>query len=77
MQTMLPLCAPKIILGAGADTVTLPGLIYEEYGFGTRFALDELASMADTGQGYVLMDGSGYLYGVAQPYDSIDETKSI
>ena len=52
--------AKKQFTGAGSDTVTMPGLIYEEYGFGTRFALDELASMADTGQGYVLMDGSGY-----------------
>jgi len=63
--------AKKQFTGAGSDTVTMPGLI-----FGTRFALDELASMADTGQGYVLMDGSGYLYGVFV-IDSIDETKSI
>jgi len=68
--------AKKQFMGAGEDSVTLPGLIYEEYGFGSRFALDELASMADTGQGYVLMDGSGYLYGVFV-IDSIDETKSI
>ena len=60
----------------GEDSVTLPGLIYEEYGFGSRFALDDLASMADTGQGFVLMDGSGYLYGV-YVIDSIDETKSF
>ena len=68
--------AKKQFMGAGEDTVTLPGLIYEEYGFGSRFALDELASMADTGQGFVLMDGSGYLYGV-YVINSIDETKSI
>lgn len=66
----------KQFMGAGEDTVTLPGLIYEEYGFGSRFALDEVASMADTGQGFVLMDGSGYLYGV-YVINSIDETKSI
>jgi phage protein U len=68
--------AKKQFMGAGADSVTLPGLIYEEHGFGTRFALDELAGMADTGQGFVLMDGSGYLYGIFV-IDSIDETKSI
>lgn len=68
--------AKKQFMGAGEDTVTLPGLIYEEYGFGSRFALDEVASMADTGQGFVLMDGSGYLYGV-YVINSIDETKSI
>ncbi len=66
----------KQFTGAGEDSITLPGLIYEEYGFGTRFALDELASMADTGQGFVLMDGSGYLYGV-YVINSIDETKSV
>ena len=66
----------KQFMGAGDDTVSLPGLIYEEYGFGTRFALDDLASMADTGQGFVLMDGAGYVYGV-YVIDSIDETKSI
>ena len=68
--------AKKQFMGTGEDTVTLPGLIYEEYGFGSRFALDEVASMADTGQGFVLMNGSGYLYGV-YVINSIDETKSI
>ncbi|AMW79759.1 oxidoreductase [Acinetobacter sp. TGL-Y2] len=67
--------AKKQYTGVGSDTVTLPGLIYEEYGFGRRYAIDELASMASTGQGFVLMDGSGYLYGV-YVIDNIDETKS-
>ena len=68
--------AKKQFMGSGQDSVSLPGLIYEEYGFGSRFALDELASMADTGQGFVLMDGSGYLYGF-YVIDNIDETKSF
>ncbi len=63
-------------IGAGDDIVTLPGLIYQEYGFGNRYSIDELAAMADTGQGFVLVDGSGYLYGV-YTIDSIDETKQI
>ena len=63
-------------IGSGEDTVSLPGLIYQEHGFGNRFAIDDLAAMADTGQGFVLVDGSGYLYGVYN-IDSIDETKSI
>lgn len=63
-------------IGSGEDSITLPGLIYQEHGFGNRFAIDELAAMADTGQGYVLVDGSGYLYGVYN-IDSIDETKQI
>ena len=67
--------AKKQYTGVGSDTITLPGLIYEEYGFGYRFAVDELATMASTGQGFVLMDGSGYLYGV-YVIDNIDETKT-
>lgn len=63
-------------IGSGDDIITLPGLIYHEHGFGNRFALDELAAMADTGQGFVLVDGSGYLYGV-YTIDSIDETKQV
>lgn len=63
-------------IGSGEDSITLPGLIYQEHGFGNRFAIDDLAAMADTGQGYVLVDGSGYLYGVYN-IDSIDETKQI
>lgn len=66
----------KQFIGQGEDTVTLPGLIYEAENIGTRFALDDLATMADTGQGYVLMDGSGYSYGV-YVIDNIDETRSI
>lgn len=68
--------AKKQFTGAGEDTVTLPGLIYEEYGFGQREAIETLASMASTGQGYVLMDGTGFLYGV-YIIDSIDETKQV
>lgn len=63
-------------IGSGDDIITLPGVIYQEYGFGNRFAIDELASMADTGQGFVLVDGSGYIYGVFT-IDNIDETRQV
>ncbi|ENX35793.1 phage tail protein [Acinetobacter courvalinii] len=63
-------------IGSGDDIITLPGVIYQEYGFGNRFSIDELASMADSGQGFVLVDGSGYLYGV-YTIDNIDETKQV
>lgn len=63
-------------VGPGDDIITLPGVIYQEYGFGNRFSIDELASMADSGQGFVLVDGSGYLYGV-YTIDNIDETKQV
>lgn len=63
-------------IGSGDDSISLPGLIYQEHGFGNRVAIDDLAAMADTGQGFVLVDGSGYLYGV-YTIDSIDETKQV
>lgn len=63
-------------IGSGEDSISLPGLIYQEHGFGNRVAIDDLAAMADTGQGFVLVDGSGYLYGV-YIIDSIDETKQV
>lgn len=68
--------AKKQFTGTGADAITLPGIVVQEHGIGNRFAIDELAAMADTGQGYVLIDGSGYLYGV-YIIESIDETRSI
>ncbi|WAU72963.1 MULTISPECIES: phage tail protein [unclassified Acinetobacter] len=61
-------------MGVGDDVVTLKGKIYEEHGFGKRQSIDELAAMADQGHGYVLIDGSGYIYGVYK-IDSIDEDK--
>lgn len=66
----------KQFIGPAEDVISLPGLIYQEYGFGTRIALDQLATLADQGEGLVLMDGTGYLYGV-YVIDGIDETKSI
>lgn len=61
--------------GAGDETVTIPFLIYQSHGFGDRQAIDDLAEMADSGSGYVLIDGSGYIYGVFV-ITSIDETRT-
>lgn len=61
--------------GAGEDTVTIPFLIYQSHGFGNRQSIDDLSEMADSGSGYVLIDGSGYLYGVFA-ITAIDETRS-
>ncbi len=68
--------AKKQFTGAGTDSITLPGLIYQEHGIGTRFAIEELAEIASQGTEAVLMDGSGFIYGV-YVIDSIDETKII
>lgn len=68
--------AKKQFIGAGADSISLPGIVVQEHGIGNRLCIDELAAMADTGQGFVLIDGSGYMYGVYIIKD-IDETRSI
>ena len=62
-------------MGSGDDTVSLTGQIYQEHGFGQRQSIDDIAKMADQGLGYVLADGSGYIYGVYK-IDSIDENKN-
>lgn len=61
--------------GAGEETVTIPFAIYQSHGFGNRQSIDDLSEMADSGSGYVLIDGSGYLYGVFV-ITAIDETRS-
>ena len=64
------------ITGTGEETISIPFLIYQEHGFGNRQSVDDLAEMADTGAGYVLIDGSGYIYGVFA-IDSIDDNRSF
>lgn len=61
--------------GTGEETVTIPFMIYQSHGFGDRQSIDDLSEMADAGSGYVLIDGSGYLYGVFA-ITAIDETRS-
>lgn len=61
--------------GVGEETVTIPFLIYQSHGFGDRQSIDDLSEMADSGKGFVLLDGSGYLYGVFV-ITAIDETRS-
>ena len=62
--------------GVGEETISIPFLIYQEHGFGNRQSVDDLAEMADTGAGYVLIDGSGYIYGVFA-IDSVDDNRSF
>ncbi|ALF60311.1 phage tail protein [Psychrobacter urativorans] len=61
--------------GAGEETITIPFMIYQSHGFGNRQSIDDLSEMADSGSGYVLIDGSGYIYGVFA-ITSLDETRS-
>ena len=62
--------------GVGEETISIPFLIYQEHGFGNRQSVDDLAEMADTGAGYVLIDGTGYIYGIFA-IDSIDDNRSF
>lgn len=61
--------------GVGEETITIPFMIYQSHGFGDRQSIDDLSEMADSGAGYVLIDGSGYIYGVFV-ISSIEETRS-
>ncbi len=61
--------------GVGEETVTIPFLIYQSHGFGDRQSIDDLSEMADSGNGYVLIDGSGYIYGV-YVITGLDENRS-
>lgn len=60
--------------GVGDETISIPFAIFEASGLGKRAAVDELAQMASTGGGYVLIDGTGYLYGVFV-IESIDDKR--
>ncbi len=62
--------------GVGEETISIPFLIYQEHGFGNRQSIDDLAEMASTGAGYVLMDGNGYIYGVFA-IKGIDDNRTI
>lgn len=66
----------KQFIGVDNDDITLQGNIYQEHQLGMRQSIDDLATMADTGNGYMLVDGSGYIYGM-YVIDSLDETKTI
>jgi phage protein U len=59
--------------GAGADTITLNGMVAPDNGIGEIASLDELARMGDVGEAYVLVDGIGNVYG-AFIIDSLKET---
>ncbi len=62
--------------GVGEETISIPFKIYQEHGFGNRQSIEDLAEMASTGAGYVLIDGSGYIYGVFA-IKGIDDNRTI
>lgn len=50
-------------LGAGDQSITLSGVLYPEL-TGGKASLEELATMADTGKAWPLLDGTGTLWGL-------------
>ncbi len=62
-------------LGPGEDIITLAGSIVPEFA-GDVASLDELRRMANTGQAWALVEGSGTIYG-AFVITELDETKSL
>ncbi|MFJ1260696.1 phage tail protein [Cupriavidus sp. CuC1] len=63
--------------GPGDESITLPGWIAPEEGFaGSALSLDVLRFMADAGDSYPLVEGSGRIYG-AYVIPGMSETRAI
>ena len=62
-------------LGAGEDTITLSGSMVPEFA-GDVASLDELRRMGNTGNAWVLVEGTGTVYG-AYVITDLQETKSM
>jgi phage protein U len=61
--------------GAGDDTITLNGMVAPDNGIGMTASIDELARMGDAGDAYVLVDGTGNVYG-AFVIEGLNETQT-
>lgn len=61
--------------GPGDDTITLPGVLLPELTGGLP-SLDEIREMADTGKAWVLVEGTGRIYGL-WVIESLSETHSL
>jgi len=62
-------------LGVGEDTITLSGSMVPEFA-GDVASLDELRRMGNTGNAWVLVEGTGTVYG-AYVITDLQETKSM
>jgi len=61
--------------GKGEDNITLTGDIYREI-TGSSGSIDQLREMADTGKSYILIEGTGKIYG-ACTINQIQENKTM
>ncbi|QPB08638.1 tail protein [Burkholderia phage Mica] len=67
--------APALqFVGLGAETISLPGVIYPEWR-GSAAAMAQLREMAAAGQPYLLIDAGGNIYG-RWVITQVDETRS-
>jgi len=62
--------------GQGDDTITLTGWFAPDQGIGKLASLTELRTMADEGDAYALVDGTGTVYG-AFVIEGLDEGQSL
>ncbi|MFC0708843.1 phage tail protein [Azorhizophilus paspali] len=62
-------------LGPGDDSITLPGVLLPELTGGLP-SLDKIREMADTGKAWVLVEGTGRIYGLCV-IESLSETHSL
>lgn len=62
-------------VGPGEDTISLPGVLLPQLA-GSRLSLDVLREMANTGRAWVLVDGTGRVYG-AWVIDRVTEGQSL
>lgn len=62
-------------LGPGDDTIALSGLLVPEFA-GRKGALSELRAMADKGNAWALVDGTGEVFG-AWVIESLNETGTL
>lgn len=62
-------------LGPGDDTISLSGLLVPEFA-GRKGALNELRAMADKGNAWSLVDGTGEVFG-AWVIENVNETGTL
>lgn len=62
-------------IGPGDDKITLPGVLLPQFA-GSRMSLDVLREMANSGMAWVLVDGTGRVYG-AWIIEGLQETHSL
>lgn len=62
-------------VGPGEDTITLSGILLPEF-TGGQPSLDEIRRMADEGQAWPLIEGTGRQYGL-WVITGVDETSSV